>query len=210
MTGTTVGTDIARVHRQALTATARLVAGVRSDQWHLPTPDEDWDVRELVNHVVAGNWWAAELAAGRTIEEVGDRLDGDVLGTDPASVHRESAAAAAAAFEAPGALDAPCAVSYGPVPGWVYAGHRLVDVVVHGWDLAVATGQDTTLDPDLVDVCLELVEPQAAMLRATGSFGGDVETPPDADPQTRLLALLGRRSQDNGGDHPVRGTKQNG
>jgi hypothetical protein len=43
-------------------------------------------------------------------------------------------------------------------------------------------------------VCLEIVVPQAAMLRATGSFGGDVVIPPDADPQTRLLALLGRRA----------------
>jgi uncharacterized protein (TIGR03086 family) len=192
MTETTLGTDVARAHRRALSETGRLVAGVGSDQWGLPTPDEEWDVRELVGHVVVGNLWAAELAAGRTIAEVGDRLDGDVLGADPVTAYRESATAAAAAFEAPGALDAPCAVSYGPVPGWVYAGHRLVDVLVHGWDLAVATGQDTTLDPDLVDACLELVVPQAAMLRATGSFGGDVEIPPDADPQTRLLALLGR------------------
>jgi uncharacterized protein (TIGR03086 family) len=194
MTETTVRTDIALAHRRALMGTARLVDEVGYDQWTLPTPDEDWDVRALVGHVVAGNLWAAELAAGRTIDEVGDRLDGDLLGADPIGSYRDSAMAAAAAFEASGAMDAPCAVSYGPVPGWVYAGHRLVDVLVHGWDLAVATGQATTLAPDLVDVCLGIVLPQAAMLRATGSFGGDVETPPDADPQTRLLALLGRRN----------------
>jgi hypothetical protein len=74
-------------------------------------------VRALVNHIVAGNLWAAELAAGRTIDDVGDRLDGDVLGGDPLSAYDVSAEAAATAFEAPGALDAPCAVSYGPVPG---------------------------------------------------------------------------------------------
>ena len=210
MTETTVATDLALAHRQALAALGRLVAQVGPDQWELPTPDEDWDVRELVGHVVVGNLWAAELAAGRTIDDVGDRLDGDVLGADPVGAYRDSAAAAAAAFEAPGALDAPCAVSYGPVPGWVYAGHRLVDVLVHGWDLAVATGQDSTLDPDLVGVCLDIVVPQAAMLRSTGSFGGDVEIPPDADPQTRLLALLGRRSQDNGSAQAGRGIKQNG
>jgi uncharacterized protein (TIGR03086 family) len=193
MTDTTVRTDIALAHRRALADTVRLVTGVRSDQWTLPTPDDGWDVRTLVEHVAVGNLWAAELASGRTIEDVGDRLDGDMLGNNPAAAYRASAEAAARAFERPGALEAPCAVSYGPVPGRVYAGHRLVDVLIHGWDLAVATGQDTTLDPELVEACLEIVVPQAAMLRATGSFGGDVEMPDDAGSQTRLLALLGRR-----------------
>ena len=193
MTDTTTTLTVAGTHREALEATGVLVTGVRDDQWALPTPDEGWDVRELVNHVVVGNLWAAELASGRTIEEVGDRLDGDVLGTDPAGVYRESADVAAPAFQAPGALDAPCAVSYGPVPGWVYAGHRLVDVLIHGWDLAVATGQDVSLDPPVVTACLEIVEPQADLLKGTGSFGAHVDVSPDADAQTRLLALLGRR-----------------
>jgi len=187
-------TDVPRLHRRALDATGVLVAGVGTGQWGLPTPDDGWDVRALVDHLVSGNLWAAELAAGRTIAEVGDRLDGDVLGADPLGAYEASARAAAAVFEAPGALDAPCAVSYGPVPGWIYGGHRLVEVVVHGWDLAVATGQDRVLDPELVDGCLAVVEPQAEQLKATEAFGTAVDVPDDADPQTRLLALLGRRS----------------
>jgi uncharacterized protein (TIGR03086 family) len=186
--------DMAQLHRSALTATRPIVAGVAHDQWTAPTPAEQWDVRTLVNHIVSGNLWAAELAAGRTIDDVGDRLDGDVLGGDPLAVYDASAQAAAAAFEAPGALNAPCAVSYGPVPGAVYASHRFIDVLIHGWDLAVATGQDATIDAGLVEACLAVVEPQANQLRASGSFGDRVHTPADVDPQTRLLALLGRRA----------------
>jgi uncharacterized protein (TIGR03086 family) len=185
--------DLAGLHRSALTATRTIVAGIKPEQWTAPTPLE-WDVRALVNHIVSGNLWAAELAAGATIDDVGDRLDGDVLGGDPLAAYDASVRAAAAAFEAPGALDAPCAVSYGPVPGSVYAGHRFIDVLVHGWDLAVATGQDATIDADLVEACLAVVEPQAEQLRASGSFGDHLRTPADADPQTRLLAMLGRRA----------------
>jgi uncharacterized protein (TIGR03086 family) len=188
----TAGTDITTLHRRALDATGTLVARIGPDQWSQSTPNDEWDVRALVDHLVAGNLWAAELAAGRTIAQVGDRFDHGVLGTDPVGAYRASAVAAAAAFEAPGALDAPCAVSYGPIPGSVYAGHRFVDVLVHGWDLAVALGENATVEPELVDGCLGLVEPVAAMLRATGSYGGHVDVPPDAGPQTRLLALLGR------------------
>jgi uncharacterized protein (TIGR03086 family) len=187
--------DLAQLHRRALDQTGRTVAGIRPDQLSGPTPDMEWDVRGLLNHVVAGNLWADELARGRTIEEVGDRLDGDVLGADPSAAYDASAKVAAAAFEEPGALDAPCAVSYGPVPGSVYAGHRFLDVLIHGWDLATATGQDTTLDPELVQGCLEVVEPQLSMLQASGAFGPAVEVDEDADPQTRLLAMLGRDSR---------------
>jgi uncharacterized protein (TIGR03086 family) len=185
-------TDIAALHRQALDATRSVVAGVKPEQLDLPTPDADWDVRALLNHLVAGNWWAAELAAGRSIADVGDRLDGDVIGAQPLPAYDSSAAAAAAVFEQAGALDAPCAVSYGPVPGSVYAGHRFIDVLVHGWDLATATGQDARLDPNLVAACIAVVEPQLDLLAGSGAFGERVDVADDATPQTRLLAMLGR------------------
>jgi uncharacterized protein (TIGR03086 family) len=185
--------SLTSAHRRALDSTGRVVAGIRPDQWTAATPCEGWDVRALANHVVAGNLWAAELASGKKVDDVGTALDGDVLGDDPAGAYERSAAAAAAAFEAPGALEAPCAVSYGPVPGSVYAGHRIVDVAVHGWDLAVATGQDSALDPELVSACEEIVGPQLEALQASGMFGESQETPAGADGQTRLLVSLGRR-----------------
>src|SRR5271165_3676081 len=184
--------NLAELHDEALEATGRIVSGVAADRWDDPTPCAEWNVRELVNHLVSGNLWAAELAAGATIAEVGDRLDGDVLGADPAGAYDESARVASAVFHRPGAMDAPCAVSYGPVPGSVYAGHRFLDVLVHGWDISMATGQDTTLDESLVQGCIEVIEPQAELLRASGMFRDDVTAPPGASSQTRLLALLGR------------------
>jgi uncharacterized protein (TIGR03086 family) len=185
--------NLTDVHRRSLAATAKVVAAIDPDQWSAPTPCDGWDTRALTNHLVAGNLWASELAAGKTIDQVGNAFDGDLLGDDPTSAYQASAAAAATAFEAQGALDAPCAVSYGPVPGSVYAGHRIIDVLIHGWDLAVATGQSTTLDPDLVSACAQIVAPQLDALRASGAFGESGDPPPDADEQTLLLATLGRR-----------------
>lgn len=185
--------DLAQLHRQALETTRTTVAGVKPDQLSAPTRNDGWDVRTLLNHVVSGNWWAEELVGGRTIDEVGDRLDGDVLGDDPLAAYEASAEAAAFAFEADGAMDAPCAVSYGPVPGSVYAGHRFIDVLIHGWDLAVSTGQDATLPPELVEGCFAVLEPQLDDLRASGEFGEALEVDAGAGRQTRLLALMGRR-----------------
>jgi uncharacterized protein (TIGR03086 family) len=191
--------DLPEVHARALDCARRSVAGVHDDQWKIVSDCEDWTVRELVNHIVTGNYWAAELGSGLTIEEVGDRLDGDVLGTDPVRAYDDSALVAGAVFRAPGAMEKPCAVSYGPVPGSVYCGHRFLDVLIHGWDVAVSTGQDTTLDPELVDACLEVVEPQLDMLVGSGAFGTPLDVGDDARPQARLLAMLGRRDEEPNG-----------
>jgi uncharacterized protein (TIGR03086 family) len=184
--------DLPEVHAAALEHARRSIAGVRDDQWAQISDCDEWTVRELVNHIVTGNYWAAELGSGLTIEAVGDRLDGDVLGTDPLRAYDDSSLVAAAVFRAPGAMEAPCAVSYGPVPGSVYCGHRFIDVLIHGWDVAKSTGQDTTLDADLVAACWAVVEPQLAELSGSGAFGTSVTLPEDASPQARLLAALGR------------------
>ena len=186
--------ELPSVHERALEHTGRYVTSVKDGQWHDPTPDEEWDVRTLVNHVVSGNFWVAPLVEGKTIEEVGDRYEGDLLGDNPVAAYEQSAKEAAAAVNAPGAMQASCAVSYGPVPGEVYVGHRFIDVLIHGWDLAKATGQDTTLPADLVEAAFEVVEPQRDLLAASGMFGSDVKVPEGADRQTQLLAELGRRA----------------
>ena len=177
------------VHRDALAATGRIVANIKDSQLHDATPCEDYDVAGLLNHVISGNYWVAPLVDGKTIEEVGDSLDRDYGPGD----YDASAKEADAAFSLPGAMERPVGVSYGPVPAEVYAGHRFVDVLIHGWDLAQATGQDATLDPELVDACWSVINPQMELLRGSGMFGDQLDVPDDADSQTKLLATLGRR-----------------
>jgi uncharacterized protein (TIGR03086 family) len=178
------------VHRDALSATGNIVAAITPGQLDAPTPCEDYDVRGLLGHLIGGNFWVAPLVEGKTIADVGDALDRDFSVEE----YDRSAEEANAAFSAPGAMQKPVAVSYGPVPAEVYAGHRFIDVLIHGWDLAKATGQDSMLDPELVTACFEVIEPQLDLLKASGMFGAEVDVPNDADAQTKLLALLGRRA----------------
>jgi len=181
------------LHARALDAARPSIAGVTGDQWNRDSVNDGWDVRTLVNHVVSGNLWVPELVGGKTIEAVGDRLDGDVLGDDPLAAYDASAELAAAAFKADGAMERLVAVSYGAVPGEVYCGHRFIDVLIHGWDVAESTGQDTNLPEELVQACWEVVEPQLSDLGGSGAYGTQVELPEGADLQTKLLAALGRR-----------------
>src|SRR6266567_8861546 len=59
------------------------VRQIGDHQWQAATPDEDWAVRDLVNHVAGEDLWAPPLLGGSTIAEIGGRFDGDVLGADP-------------------------------------------------------------------------------------------------------------------------------
>lgn len=184
--------DVSFVHRRALEQFRTFVATVDDTQWTSPTPCEGWDVRALVNHVTAENLWVEPMLDGRTVADVSEVPEGDVLGPDPLGAYTSSATAAATAADRPGATTTTVHVSYGDIPGEDYLAHRLVDLVVHGWDLAVATGQDARLPDELVEPALATVEPVAAGLSDSPAFGEPVPVADGAPAIDRLVGLLGR------------------
>lgn len=179
-------------HARAMEEFDRRVRLVGDDQWRLPTPCTEWDVRDLVNHLVVEQLWAPHLLSGATLEEVGDRFEGDQLGADPVARWEESSRAARAAFTAPGALDGDVHTTMGEIPALEYTRQMTIDLAIHAWDLARAVGADERLDEPLVESLYEVWEPRAEMLAGTGVFAPPVEVPADAATQTRLLGILGR------------------
>src|SRR5688500_9603137 len=91
--------ELAELHRRAVEGWQARCDAVGPDRWQAGPPCSDWDVRSLVNHVVGEELWTVPLVDGATIEEVGDRFDGDVLGADPPGVSRSAALEAVAAVE---------------------------------------------------------------------------------------------------------------
>ncbi|MGH8775192.1 MAG: TIGR03086 family metal-binding protein [Jiangellaceae bacterium] len=172
----------------------RRMTAVQPDQWSHFTPCSEWDVRALVNHVTVEDLWVPPLLQGGTIEEVGDRLDRDQLGDDPQAAWRDAMTAATQAAAALESVDQPVHISRGDVPARDYLMEVAADNVVHSWDLAIAVGADPRLDPELVDVFAEWFADKEDAFRAGGAVA---ERPPvahDADAQTLLLAMYGRRA----------------
>ena len=168
------------------------VHAVGSGQWTHDTPCTEWDVRALVSHVVYENLWIPDLLAGKTVAEVGDRYEGDQLGDDPIAVWDRASEAAVAAVSADGAMTATTHLSYGDVPGADYVREVFTDLAVHGWDLARAIGVDDTIDPAWAQSIYDELAPKEAELKASGLWGDTIVPPPDADIQTKLLAVMGR------------------
>ncbi|WP_330333504.1 TIGR03086 family metal-binding protein [Streptomyces sp. NBC_00536] len=180
-------------HAKALELFGAYVRRVADGQWDDPTPCTEWTVRELVNHVTGEQLWIPPLVTeGRTVEEVGDAFSGDVLGADPGAAWGLAAAAAHAAFTAPGALERTVALSYGPTRGSAYCSELTADCVVHAWDLARGIGADDRLPDGLVEFSIKEVMPYADTLAASGAYAAALDVSAGADAQTRLLALVGR------------------
>ncbi|MER6945241.1 TIGR03086 family metal-binding protein [Nonomuraea sp. NPDC000554] len=180
---------------QVLADTERLVAAVRDEQWADPTPCTDWDVRRLVNHLVVGNRAFASILRGQELsrEDVRRLQAEDALGDKPVAAYRAAADALLAALIQPGVLDRVVTVPIGPAPGIVALHLRMVETLVHGWDLARATGQEPRFPDDIVERELEFTRDQLAGVPADRSpFAPPTPVPGDAPAIDRLAACLGR------------------
>lgn len=178
----------------AMAWTSAIIEAVRADQWRAPTPCTEWNVKHVANHLISENLWAGELFQGKTIAEVGTALDGDLAGDDPPAAYRASVGIATEAVTKPSAMETVCHLSFGDYSGSDYAAQLLLDTLIHGWDVAKGAGQDTRLDPRLVEACLPIADEVANQFLAAGAYGDNLPVSPDADAQTMLLARVGRKA----------------
>jgi uncharacterized protein (TIGR03086 family) len=189
--------DLVEQHGRCGRRFAALAAGVGPQQWHDDTPCSQWDVRTLVHHLLSEQRWVPAMFEGLTIEQVGDRFDGDLLGGDASrwpELVASAMAEAHAAVAQPGALERTVHLSFGDASGEEYVMQLTTDLAIHSWDLARATGQDDMLDPDTVALLLPWTEASAGLIAGSGMFAPPVETGPGAPDDVRLLGLLGRNA----------------
>jgi uncharacterized protein (TIGR03086 family) len=182
--------DLNTLYHRTVEAWADRVNAVRPEQWEAPTPCRGWSVRDLVNHVVAEDRWTAPLVQGSSIEEVGSRFDGDLVGDDPVGAALDAAMEATTSVAARLPAGGTVRLSYGEERLEEYVRQLAADHLVHGWDLAAATAGDTRLDPHLTaEVAAWFAEREDAY-RGAGAIG-----PREASyggVQGDLLAAFGR------------------
>ena len=106
---------------RSLDSTINFVSNVAADAWTNDTPCSDWDVKAVVNHIVYENVWMVALFNGKTIAEVGDEFEGDLVGDDPAGVYIKTANEVKAILAEPDAMSRTCQISSGPVSGAEYS-----------------------------------------------------------------------------------------
>lgn len=156
------------------------------------TPCAEWDVRDLVAHLVEEDRWADALLAGETLEDVGARFEGDLVGDDPAAAWTDARTRVLARLATTPA-DRTVTLSTGPTAAVDYLAELGADHLIHAWDLARALGRPDDLPGDLVDGVASWFDDHEAEWRAYGAIADPAPVAAGAPPQTRLLARFGRR-----------------
>lgn len=182
--------------QRACASTERFVERVGAAHHTQATPCPDWDVRALLNHVLG------TLALGRALLAdapptvsmgPGELPEVDLVGDDALKAYRAGVEALLDAA-AGDALERSHQTPLGDMPGAVLGGFTTLDILVHGWDLATATGQDATLEPDLAEQVLAFAHQAITDETRAPRIGPEVGIAADATPTARLVAYLGRTS----------------
>jgi uncharacterized protein (TIGR03086 family) len=162
-----------------------VVANLTPDQLDRPTPCAQYDVRGVLEHMIGGAtaFAAAYRGAAPTVPDT----------TDPLAAFGPALGDLGAAVNEPGALERTVAAPFGEVSGDTFARFVVLDGLVHGWDMAMASGQAYEPPDELVAAVDEFAHGVLDDLRDGDTFADAVEPSADATPIERLAAYTGRR-----------------
>ena len=164
-----------------------LADAVTPEHWSAPTPCETWDVRALVNHLAMGNLLFAAALRELPVPDFADYLSGD-----PAGELRRSSEELLNAFDIPAVMSKTVKVPFGDVPGSIAMNLRMAETLVHGWDLAMATGQQTAFPEELAGTALVFTRNAIGAVPRGQQFADEKPVAADAPALDQLAALLGR------------------
>jgi uncharacterized protein (TIGR03086 family) len=161
-----------------------VVGSITPDQLSLPTPCVAFTVEGILKHMIEG---ATAFAAAFRGEQPTPADTSDVL-----AAFAPALGGLGAAVGSPGALDRTIAAPFGSVPGATFARFVVLDGLVHGWDLAMATGQSYGPSAELVGAVSAFAQSALDGLRDGTTFAAPTTAPPGASSIEQLAAFTGR------------------
>ena len=183
-------------------ALSNVIKQIKPDQWSMKLPEwfelgssqdrDKLDLKTIVNYHAYDTAWVPDTLAGKTIAEVGAKYDGDLLGEDPAGSYAKLAELAIAAAKTADP-DKIVHLTYGDFPTREYFKHIMSFRGFRAYSIAKLIGADTKLPDDLVQGMWDIISPEVEDWRKMGVFPPPVEVPADADLQTKLLGMCGRK-----------------
>lgn len=190
----TATTDPRPTFTSALDVARGVIAGVRDDQLGLPTPCTDFDVRQLLHHTLGAVARSGAIARDGGITGEID-VDGPVPPGGYLAAFDEAREAAEASWVDDALLDRAIELPWGTFTGTFVVQMYTLEVALHSWDLAVATGQGDLLDDEVAEQLLPVAHEMLPAEFRGGEmpFEAVVEVADDAAPTDRLAAYSGRR-----------------
>jgi uncharacterized protein (TIGR03086 family) len=174
--------DLLDLYKRSSDWAAGKVAGATGGDLSGSTPCSDWTVRDLLNHMLETQRYFAGAGRGEQVSPPG-QTPPDTLSDDPRADFTQVREDVIAVYSEDGVIEKTM-----PALGIAFA-----DALLHGWDLAKATGQDATMPDDLADAAYRTIHGRFSDEQRQGVFGPEIQVSDDASAQERLLAYVGRR-----------------
>lgn len=169
------------------------VRRITPDNMNNPTPCDEWNVRQLLNHLVYELLWVPDLLMGKTMAEVGTIHDGDVLHSDPLSAWQHAADGALVAVKRadPNSV---VHLSSGDKSANDYIVEMASEVLVHGWDIGRGLHCSVLFDEPVANAIYDSALLRREEFAISSMFGEPFEVSEDASSQIKLLGLMGRHA----------------
>lgn len=172
--------DLLDLYERGSTWTASKVVGA-AKRLDAETPCDDWDVATLMNHMLDTQRYFVSAARGEDASPPAPTPP-ELLGKDPVADFEAARTEIISEYGKPGIIE-----KTGPSLGIAFS-----DQLLHGWDLAKATGQDTTMPNGLAEAAFEMIHGRFTDDQRKGVFKPEVKVGADASAQDKLLAYTGR------------------
>jgi uncharacterized protein (TIGR03086 family) len=168
--------------------------GAADGQRQVATPCDEWNVGRLLDHLLDGQALFTAGAAGATISPP----SGDpprLAGNDPVAQYEAARQTTMASYSQPGVLAGMVNTPFGPMPAAQFLGIAVCDQLIHGWDLAQGTGQDSTMPADLAAAAWQMLGGRIADASRgpAKNFKTAIAVAEDASFQDKLLGYTGRQ-----------------
>jgi uncharacterized protein (TIGR03086 family) len=178
---------------RALEQAQSVLSGVSPSQLSEPTPCAKWNVKDLSNHIVGAAMMFGSVTRGESMPEMTETPDfstGDIVSTFDTAKR-----SLLTAWQEPGVTEREMVFPFATLPAEIATRVQLMEVVVHTWDLAQATGQVESLDNSLAETVLTFagaMVPESSRNVGGEPFGFEVTEPDSASPYVKLAGLMGR------------------
>jgi uncharacterized protein (TIGR03086 family) len=179
---------------EARTSLRQVVAGVPEGGWSRPTPCADWSAAQVLHHAALDQQIWGAIVGGTTPSDENAFAPTGVFGVEPADYagHALDSSALPWTVIDEDAGPVPTPLPHGPMEPATAAAAAALDAAIHAWDIAVATGQESPLTPELARSLIPVAQRIADQLRVHGAFAAALEPDHGADEAAMLLAFLGR------------------
>lgn len=173
--------DLVDLYRRASEWTAEKIAGA-TDALDSATPCDEWDVRSLLNHMLETQHYFLASGRGEDASPPG-HTPPKLISDEPARDFERARDDIINTYRDPAVVE-----KTGPALGIAFS-----DSLLHGWDVARATGQDTTMPPGLAEAAYEMIHGRFTDEQRKGVFKPEIPVSADASAQARLLGYTGRQ-----------------